>query len=724
MKTIFINTSKEAKNTKLDVLFNAPFDHNTLLCYECKVNELSEMASVIKKALITDADTVDRNYNLIILVDMYEFPRGDEIEAVNLYKQLVTHYVGATLVSRLSREVNLCPAKTAIYYADSSAKCRNYIPEYDNEIQKSDKKKEQKISKLAALPKLTSEDDLSVEDFCGYDDINEESKDTPDNGVHLIAELFGWKEKMRKTELSWKLRCSVLEEDFIDFTDVFREISCSVEKSHERASVFDVVIGELGKIIVYSEKSTAGTKQAVENIKNYYITVNTCKFNRDNEQSLKEGFFKVYANIYMCVQNESISEEIIEYSENEIRLLLLNALNKYSYFSDEDKIEVDLKPVAAIFEKRFELFKQHKKMVLEKNPYKDEDEEKVAESIMSSSVKEKSAKTVDTSDLRGVDLQFYSTVEEIFGNYDTEVIKKQNDIIVKNCMLVLWDWRDRYTNEEFCRLVEAGDDAFAENIKTDKEKPVCDSIAFLAEEHEAEYNRLIGDITEVEHCLTANKNILFETQNIVIEYDSWMKKGKKYLVSLIGAVVAVLASGIPFIYMQVYSEKKMFVPVLVFLVFTLGFSLIYAVASGIYMSAINRRKYELKVKLDRLREDSENDRKQSIVALYRYYNNTIVEANCHYLLWQELLRREKENSLKEIMRNAHIAKLKELRETVERYLTMLKIEASEYSGNEEYKNLILMGCEPFCSENNKHIYSVLPIKQCNDNLGAGGEDLQ
>lgn len=724
MKTIFINTSKEAKRTKLDVLFNAPFDHNTLLCYECKINEISEMASIIKKALITDADTVDRDYNLIVLVDMYEFPRGDEIEAVNLYKQLVTHYVGATLVNRLNSEVNLCPVGTAIYYTDSSSKCRNYIPEYDNEIQKSEKNKEKKLSKIKASPKLTSEDDLSVEDFCGYDDVNEESKETPDNEAYLIAELFGWKDKMKKTELSWKLRCSVSEEDFLDFTDVFRDISCSVEKSHERASVIDVALGELKKFIICSEKGVAGTKQAIEHIKSYYITVNTCKFNRDNEQSLKEGFFKAYANIYACIQSGKICADVIEYTENEIRTLLVNALNKYNYFSDEEKIEVDMQPVAAVFEKRSELFKRHRKMALEKSQHKDDDEEKIAESIMSSSGKEKSVQMVETSKLRGVDLQFYSTVEEIFGNYDTEVIKKQNDLIVKNCMLVLWEWRDRCTNEDFCRLVEAGDDAFAENIKTDGEKPVCDSVAFLAEEHEAEYNRLIGEITEVEHRLSANKNILLETQNTAIEYDSWMKKGKNYLVSFIGAVVAVLASGIPFIYMQMYSEKKMLVPVLVFLIFTLGFSLIYAIASGIYMSAINRRKYELKVKLDRLREESETDRKESIIALYRYYNSTIVEANCHYLLWQELLRREKENSCKEIMRNAHIAKLKELRETVERYLTMLKIDASEYTCNDEYKNLVLMGQEPFCSENNKKIYSILPVKQSSDNLKSGGEELQ
>ena len=31
MKTIVINTSKEAKNTKLDILFKTPFDEGSLL---------------------------------------------------------------------------------------------------------------------------------------------------------------------------------------------------------------------------------------------------------------------------------------------------------------------------------------------------------------------------------------------------------------------------------------------------------------------------------------------------------------------------------------------------------------------------------------------------------------------------------------------------------------------------------------------------------------------
>ena len=132
------------------------------------------------------------------------------------------------------------------------------------------------------------------------------------------------------------------------------------------------------------------------------------------------------------------------------------------------------------------------------------------------------------------------------------------------------------------------------------------------------------------------------------------------------------------------------------------------------MAVISRKKYALTLELSRIKEASEKDRKTSIQALYGYYTNTIIEANFYYLLWQELLKREKENSHKEIMRNAHITKLNELKESVKRYITMLKLQPNNDTAPKNYPELNLIGDEPFCSENNRTIYSILDTEQTDE----------
>ena len=70
MKTIIINTSKKATDTKLDILFKAPYDQNTLLWFNVAPEKLDTVPQLTNQALITEADVVERDYNLVLLINL------------------------------------------------------------------------------------------------------------------------------------------------------------------------------------------------------------------------------------------------------------------------------------------------------------------------------------------------------------------------------------------------------------------------------------------------------------------------------------------------------------------------------------------------------------------------------------------------------------------------------------------------------------------------------
>ena len=59
------------------------------------------------------------------------------------------------------------------------------------------------------------------------------------------------------------------------------------------------------------------------------------------------------------------------YKKEEIRGLLIEALKKYTYFSEEKNIELNLEPVTELFEKRDDIYKKRKQTALNEITEKD-----------------------------------------------------------------------------------------------------------------------------------------------------------------------------------------------------------------------------------------------------------------------------------------------------------------------------------------------------------------
>lgn len=728
MRTIVINTSKEAINTKLDVLFKAPFDQSSLLWYEGELADIGASAEVIKQTLINDTDAVDRDYNLIVLVDLYAFPRGNERNATRLYKALLARYIGASLVKRLNDEFSLLPAGVAVYFADSAQKINDWnigALADDNPIEQQDKIRQELLQKEKSRKKTSKNEDLSDDG----PELNEKKTSTRSVEQRLIMDLFAWSEDINKDGFSWLLKSSVGSNETLDLSAVFESVAGDIKRSHRSAKVLELAIEAVESILPpKSGEWNDFVRIKLPFIADYGINCITVSFERDNEQTLIEGFFNVFANIFTCVQTKTLSAKAEAYSMEKIREMLLNALKKYKYFSDEKNISVEFEPIAKIFEIRESIFKARRETAHRNNKYKDKTPEEVAEEIMSETAKGRPEQV--TVKMHGIDREFYGLVEDIFNNYDSELIKEQNSRIVKDCLTGLWNWRDKQTCEDFRRTVdEELKKALAKESITEDKSNVRETVTFIEEQYEKEYTELVNEVTEAEHRLSANKNILLETKNIVLKYGDLMRKGKWYLISFIGALLAIAVSILPYIYTEYYSGNDNIVFKIMYLLFTAGFACLYGFSVSVYAAKIHRKKSTLVRELEELKLKSESERKESIAALYKYYSKTVIETESHCLLWREILRRDRNNSKKGIKRNNHIKHLEFLIGAVQRFMTMLKFEygdrACELTAADIKRfadeGLCLNAEESFHSAANQKVYSVLSEPEAQANEGEKEE---
>ena len=720
MRTIVINTSKEAISSRLDLLFKAPFDQSSLLWFDTELCEVSDSALRIKQALITDTDTIDRDYNLIVLVDLYKFPHSNEKDAVSIYKALITRHIGVMLVNRLHAELDLIPRETSVYFADSAELENDWTTK---KLAKNPRELQQLENKLSVesqiRSKLNANGDIEDENDPDAAENNTEREPVQKR----IMEIFGWKEDMAPNEFLWKIKASITDDEYIDFTETFKITAESIKSSHESAKVIDIALESVMAILADRENRDWSGRAVTANVpeilnRDYEIYALTCFFKRDNEQSLIESYFNLFANVFSCVRNKKLTSSVESYDRNRIVEIFRDALKKYRYFSDEKNITVDFEPISNIFDEWEAISDKRKKNADEYNKeYKGYTPEQVADEIMAdkSGASDRDNK-ITAGKMRGIDGQFYDIVSDIFDNYDTEIINEQNNKIVKTCLKCLWKWRDDQTNEEFIRDIKAKFEKNNQGGKYDQNIVSAD-MAFMKEDYEREYTSLINSITETEHKLAANNDILLETKELMVKYSDLMRKGKKYLICTIGAVIAIVAAALPYIYVQSYSINENIIHRILYILFTAGFIVLYGTASGIYIGKINKEKRILKDALSDLKKKSEDERRESIIALYTFYSDTVVKAETLYLLWREVIRREKENSRKFIKLNNHRKRLEKLTESVKRFMTSLKIEVTDadYEAVEEdielYKRegLVLDASRSFYDDTNCKIYSILPI---------------
>lgn len=685
MKTIVINTSKEAQNTKLDILFKAPFDGTSLLWLEGDLPGLGEQTQNIRQSLLKNADTVDRDYQLIVLVDLYVFPLGNYSDVAGVYRMLLEKYIHCMLLEPLRRECNLPPREVALFFVDSATGASPLD-----------------MTALAANPEAQRLQQLEKDKANEKSPRKTVSKPAPARlGEEAgLMKIFGWWEGMQIPDFTWTVKCSVTDDAVLDFSKVFQATADSVAASSKDADVLGLALGQI--------------QQPVK-----YVDVHSVTFwvSREDEQSRLEDFFGVFVNIFTCVQQGKLFLTSEKPGREEIKKLLLNALKKYKYFSREENVQVKYHLIERIYKQREKICAKQVKAARNNSKFKEKTDEQVADEIMGKTVAPEESSDVKVT---GLDKTFRRLTQRVFGNYDTKVIQEQNNEIMKSCLKGLWDWRDGQTSKTFEEVVDTvmqDPDVLKDADKDEDLKR--DVIAFLEEDHEARLDALIEQVTDAEHKLASNENILLETKELMLKYGDWMRKGRIYAISCVGAVLTVLATVFPFFYMDVTTGNTgvgMQVSLLLLLALFAG---LYGVAAAIYAAYIHRKKRELVNGMQALLDRSEQERKASIIALYRYYNQTVVEAESYCLLWRELQRRDRENARKGIKRNSHIKRMKNLAGEVERFITLLRLdvtaeERSITTGEEKEWQTMCLDAEASCYDRkNRQVYCFLP--QCEDN---------
>lgn len=741
MKTIVINTSKAVENTHLNVLFKTPFDESSLIWFDKNLNELHQTACDIKNSLINDTDKIDRDYNLIVLVDLFGFAYSKEQAAANLYKALITEYVAVTLVSKLANNFALIPEESAVYFLDSAKNENEFDPNtltYSNPTEQN-QDEQSRLHEIVFTD--TPEDDTSEL----VDNLRYQAPKTTSftNTQKLIMKLFGWNEQLTAEQIEWKLKSAAAESEYLaDLSEVFSASKESIRKAGSTANALLTALMDVENKL--SETKANGWDAAVfESLvpqvlkPNYKIKSLTCRFCRDNEQSLIESLFGLFSNVFTCVQNAAISDTVKEYDAKCIEKLLSSALKKYRYFSDEKHMTVEFDPISQLFKKREKIFSKWKNLYESETNYSSPFHGKSAKDIPSfirNACKDKKGPNSmrdEAEKMTGFDRSFHTLVADIYDNYDEQLIHAENEYLLQTLLKDFWNWRDTQTNNSFRKIVK---DELSE-IKQSEEtlRDFDTDSSFIIEELESEYVTILNDITDAAHQMTTNKNILLETKNVMIRYMDLMNKGKRWLISLVGAVIAVAASVLPYIAILSSSNNENIIHRILYIVFTAGFAALYGLASYVYIHKINSKKKLLIEELTALKEKSEKNRCERIAALYEFYTTSVQKAENHYLLSRELSRIEHENSKKSIQRNTHKNQLKKMEERVRRYMTLLKM-VTENDKEDKYaltpedekqfdSELRLTVTEPFHSPENFKVYSILSpdFNAEADQISEGGE---
>ncbi len=725
MRTIVINTSVEAKKTQLNILFKAPFDQSSLIWFdEDKFCNIANYPAIIERELIDNADTVDRNYNLLVLVDLYGLYRSQEKEVSAIYKVLLTKYLSAFLIDPLKANHDLRPNQAAIFFVDSFKYSKTEI-EYSaanpEEAEENERKRILEAEKKNRSVARSDDGDLIGDDITTQSNGKKRSK-TEKN----ILDIFSWTEDSKADDILW----NKTKLDSLDFSSIFSETDKAIKASAKNVHVIDIALAAVTELINNWNKNGEHSSVREFDISSHIVnsfSISAFAFDivTENEQSLLEGYFNVLANIFTCVQEQTVLNNIKNYSKDEIKKVLLEALRKYTYFSKEENITIELEPVIELYNAKKCIYEERKKTAHAESPAKNIDE------LLKPDSSEKRLRSEDVLPIfkpTKTDKRFGDIAADIFNNYDPEIIKSQNDSVIKDCLKGFWNWRDKQTDDDFVNVAEAcrqkqnlTDNAKGQNPAVSSTSDTRAEMVMVEEDFDREYTELINKVTEAEHKLSSNENILLETKNLIIKYVDTAKKGKIYLLAQIGAGIAVLISILPFLFIQGASANENLLHKIMYVLFTAGFAVLYGGAVSFYSSLIMRKKRTLISELETYKEQSEKERRESIEALYEYYRDVIVDAESHYLLRREISKRNDRNSRKLMMKNNHIVRLDHLERRVKRFITTLKLDFSENDLDDESKNnfdesgLSLYGEKSYYDKDNQKIYSVLDLNTSDNN---------
>ncbi|MBQ9975786.1 MAG: hypothetical protein IJP16_04680 [Clostridia bacterium] len=775
MRTIVINTTNEISDTGLDFLFKAPFDSSAFLWYDCKLSEMGECAEDIKKSLITTTDIVDKDYNLIVLIDLYFLPYGKACNMISLYQRLLVKYISDVFVSDYCFLNGMVPQNISVAFLDSSSNSFNieFYQKKSNAVEQAREEREKILSKEKKTRIKTDKNGMLV-DLPDTDDDSVSVYSPEDKAIML---LFGWSEGIDSKSINWRLKLSNGEE--LDFSKVFSAISHGISHSFEGAKILRTLLRDINDALPsFSDGDFEGTmiyELSLPSDINKTVNVLSYRFPRENERQLVEGYFTIYANVFSCIGDGTVLRSVKPFNDGDIEMLLKRARAKYKHYSEDENIELETEDVRLIVEGREKLKKMFVDDAEELYGLKSVDGRDTCDKIRNKVAsilgikgdgKDKSIgvdftafKTAfDSKNHKGnaaaliedyrykidndresggreglqdkhlrkqrlsssLDKGFKALVEAIYENYDADRIKAQNKKLIDNCYRSFWDSRDKQSHRtliEYINGLKPADNSgnHEEQVKQELDDVKNGDLHFYRADKADDYNKLVEEITDVEHKICKNRDVLLETRSLALRYDDIKRRGRLGTLAVVGGLIAIATAILPYILIQGQSINSNIVHLVLYLLFTAGFAALYLIASIIFLNGIIKKKRALMSEAADLFAQSVWDRWESAVAFYTFYAKTTVEAEAHKLIWSEVEERVEKNRRYCAERNNHKIRLGHMIGLVDRFITRLKYSTDDGAESYSFEGCDkLKGHEAYYTEHNRRIYSILDKDFCSD----------
>ena len=671
MRTVVINTSAMEKDMRFDILFRIPFGEERLLWLNEDLPNLGGCVKTITERILKTPHFVDKDLNLIVIVDKYAFPYRRYRDFNEVYDRLLLTYVRSVLVEPLEKE-NLSPREYCLFTVEYRSEDEMPINLLRPTFRNADE--EQEYAERSAVQ--TEEDAPQPQEDGAHRlkprrSLPGKQKNGRPNGSgsedsyqdQILCKLFCWKRDGKPQDIAWKIVIDEPKNVQIDLEPAFYDLAKSARDMDEDRdafrALFPLLEERLQKVYDVDENEKKRT----------FLFSVTC--DSENERDITMAYFQALVRVYHCIEEGRLGIECPALTEEEIRQMLQEAYAKYDFYAREENIPV-----------RFEVLDgPNDDAVIEnfakleiKIPADTTFSDPLIRAVFSSSPG--TPPSVDSKESGSLDDKFLECAKKLYAGHDRESIEAQNTEVLMLCMGQYLEWRDEKSVDDmrFALENENKDRRLSLEYKQPGMGEVVGRYEKLEQKYAALHKKDVENIVTVENDPLDYEDVCHKTSVLCAKYEHLCKKGRLYKLAAIGGAVCVLLlfSGY-MIYCGVTGWQGL-ARLPLYLGTLAAFAFAYLTSVSLYIRKVRIKKLKCYEELKVLKKDSETRRLNSLIRLKDYYETVMTNAETHSLWWMVILEKYRRDLVLGGLRNEHVKLFDDLRKATAGFATKLKID--------------------------------------------------